>query len=194
MSQISNVQPSTTATTFSQVTSKASEKETEKESVNYETTYVPTAKDTANYKVDMEKVKAMKAETDQKMIDLITKSTSKGLLKQLGGLRGVIEKLINGEIVDSDFEVTPESIQKAKADVSEGGYWSPEKTSDRFLAFAQALSGGDPSKANLLMDAFKEGYKQAEEIWGGKLPEISKKTYALTLEKFEAWAQSTSAE
>ena len=28
-----------------------------------------------------------------------------------------------------------------------------------------------------MREAFKKGYKQAEDTWGGKLPEISQKTY-----------------
>ena len=40
---------------------------------------------------------------------------------------------------------------------SVNGYWGVEKTSDRILDFAKALAGNDPSKAQKLLDAFKEG-------------------------------------
>ena len=40
-------------------------------------------------------------------------------------------------------------------------------------------------------DAFKKGFKQAEETWGGELPEISQKTYDAVLEKFDAWANES---
>lgn len=140
------------------------------------------------YNVDLEKVKAMKEETDRRMVQLFKESVDSGFLKQVGGLKGVLEKILNGEKVEGlDIEVTDESIAQAKEDVAEGGYWSPEKTSDRFIDFAKALSGGDKSKADLLIDAFKEGYAMAEEMWGGELPEISQKTYDMTLEKFDAW-------
>ena len=88
--------------------------------------------------------------------------------------------------------MSPEKIAQAQKDVAEGGYWSAEETSTRFLEFAQALSGGDPSKAEALKNAFIEGYKQAEEIWGGELPELSKKTYELTLDKFDNWKTESS--
>ena len=39
-----------------------------------------------------------------------------------------------------------------------------------------------------MREAFKKGFKQAEETWGGELPEISQKTYDAVLEKFDAWA------
>ena len=38
-----------------------------------------------------------------------------------------------------------------------------------------------------MLEAFKKGYKQAEEAWGGEVPEISQKTYDAVLEKFDAW-------
>lgn len=141
------------------------------------------------YTVDMDKVRNMKAETDQRMIDLFKQSVSKSTLKQVGGLRGVLDRLLKGEEVDGvSFSYTNEDIQKAKDDIAPGGYWSPESTSDRFLEFAKALSGGDPSKAKELMEGFKKGYEQAEELWGGSLPDISKNTYDLTIKKFEKWA------
>ena len=38
-------------------------------------------------------------------------------------------------------------------------------------------------------EAFKKGYKQAEETWGGKLPDISQRTYDAVMEKFDKMAQ-----
>ena len=35
-------------------------------------------------------------------------------------------------------------------DIAEDGYWGVEKTSDRILDFAKALSGGDKDKADEL--------------------------------------------
>ena len=79
----------------------------------------------------------------------------------------------------------PETKAQAQADIAEDGYWGVEKTSDRIIQFATALTGGDPDKLDSMIDAFKEGYKQAEKTWGGELPEISKQTYDAVLEKFE---------
>lgn len=141
------------------------------------------------YKPDMEKIKAMKDETDRRLIDLFKNTVKKGTLRQLGGFRGFVERFRAGEIeaVEVDFEVTEEAVAKAQQEIGPDGYWGAEQTSDRFLEFAQALSGGDPAKADLLLDAVKEGYKQAEEIWGGELPELSQKTLDMTIKKFEAW-------
>lgn len=144
--------------------------------------------ESTTYKTDFAKVTAMKEETDRRMVELFRQSIDSGFLKQAGGLRGVLDRILKGEKVEGiDIEVTEESIKQAQEDVAEGGYWSAESTSDRFIEFAIALSGDDKGKADLLIDAFKEGYAMAEEIWGGELPELSQKTYDMTLEKFENW-------
>ena len=113
-------------------------------------------------------------------------------------LRSLVEKLLGqqatryGEATDiwsflksGEYEVDPETKAQAQADIAEDGYWGVEKTSDRIVQFAMALTGGDPDKLDSMIDAFKEGYRQAEETWGGKLPEISGKTYDAVLDKFE---------
>ncbi|KLO23948.1 MULTISPECIES: hypothetical protein [unclassified Marinitoga] len=69
----------------------------------------------------------------------------------------------------------------------EDGQWSPEAVSDRIIEFAKSISGGDKSKINLLKDAVKKGFDDVKGILGGKLPEVSEKTYDLVMKKFEAW-------
>ena len=113
-------------------------------------------------------------------------------------LRTLVEKLMGrqatkfGEATDiwsflksGDYEVDPETKAQAQKDIAEDGYWGVEKTSDRIVQFAMALTGGDPDKVDSMIEAFKKGYAQAEETWGGKLPEISQKTYDAVLDKFE---------
>lgn len=65
------------------------------------------------------------------------------------------------------------------------GKWSAKETSKRILDFAKKISGGNPEKAELLRDAFKKGFEQAEELFGGTLPEVSYKTYDLVMEGFD---------
>ena len=40
-----------------------------------------------------------------------------------------------------------------------------------------------------MRNAFKKGYEQAEKTWGGKLPEISRKTYDAVMEGFDKLAK-----
>ncbi|MCR5746470.1 MAG: hypothetical protein K6G03_02075 [Lachnospiraceae bacterium] len=133
--------------------------------------------------------------------------------QQTANLRSIVEKLMLGQskadtianngilgensltndedmwkfLAKGDFTVDAATKAQAEEDISEDGYWGVEKTSDRILDFAKALAGNDPTKAQQLLDAFKEGYKQAEDIWGGELPEISKKTYDAVEQKFNDW-------
>nr|MCR5748220.1 hypothetical protein [Lachnospiraceae bacterium] len=133
--------------------------------------------------------------------------------KQTANLRSIVEKLMLGQskassiaengviggdkpltdgdmwsfLASGDFTVDAATKAQAEADVAEDGYWGVEKTSDRILDFAKALAGNDPSKASELLDAFKEGYKQATATWGKELPDISAKTYEAVEQKFNDW-------
>lgn len=92
-------------------------------------------------------------------------------------------------LASGNYTVDPATKAQAQADIAEDGYWGVEQTSDRIIDFANALTGGDPDKLEEMRDAFLKGYKQAEKTWGGKLPEISKKTYDAVLEKFDKLAE-----
>lgn len=92
-------------------------------------------------------------------------------------------------LASGDYEVDPVTNAQAQADVAEDGYWGVEKTSDRIIDFATALTGGDPSKIEDMRAAFKKGYEQAEKAWGGELPEISQKTYDAVMQKFDKLAE-----
>ena len=88
-----------------------------------------------------------------------------------------------------DYTVDPATKAQAQADIAEDGYWGVTQTSDRIIQFATALTGGDPDKIEEMREAFKKGYKQAEEIWGGSLPDISQRTYDAVMEKFDKLAE-----
>lgn len=81
------------------------------------------------------------------------------------------------------------AAQKAQQEISEDGYYGVEQTSERLVSFAKALSGNDPEKADMLMDAVKKGFEQATKAWGGELPDICKKTLDTTLEKLTKWKE-----
>ena len=87
-------------------------------------------------------------------------------------------------------ELTPE---EAQARIAEGGPWSPEAVSKRILDFVKAFDTGDPARRDLLRNAVEQGYKEAEEAWGGELPEISAKTIALVREGLDELFSSAPA-
>ena len=130
-------------------------------------------------------VAQLKADADARynqLIDIVRQSLGGQANKVFTaetGLKSLFEKI----------QVDADTIAQAKADIADDGYWGVEKTSDRILEFAKALSGDDPSKAEELLSAFKKGFDKATEAWGDKLPDISQKTYDAVIEKFNKWAQ-----
>ncbi len=142
------------------------------------------------YKVDMDKIRAMKEESEQRMIELFRQTTSKSVEGQIGGARRLLINLKTSTTTETTLEIeyTDEDVKQAQADIAPGGYWSPEATSDRLIEFAKALSGGDPEKVGILRDSFDKAFKEIEEMFGGQLPDISYSTYDMTMDKFDAWA------
>ncbi len=90
--------------------------------------------------------------------------------------------------------VDAETAAQAKSDIAEDGYWGVAQTSDRLVSFAMALTGGDPDKADEMIEAVKKGFEQATKAWGGELPDISKQTLDTTLKKLDDWKNSLSDE
>jgi hypothetical protein len=88
---------------------------------------------------------------------------------------------------EGKVEAAPEVRAQAQKDIAEDGYWGVEQTSERLYSFAKALTGGDTSKADEMIEAVKKGYEEATKAWGGDLPEISKKTLDAAIKKIEAW-------
>ena len=149
-------------------------------------------------KSDSQKVEGVTKKKDNSAIVAQLKADAEARYNQLidivrQSLGGQANKFFTAETgLKSLFEkiqVDADTIAQAKADIADDGYWGVEKTSDRILEFAKALSGDDPSKAEELLSAFKKGFDKATEAWGDKLPDISQKTYDAVIEKFNKWAQ-----
>lgn len=94
-------------------------------------------------------------------------------------------------LASGDFTVDAQTKLEAQEAISEDGYWGVKQTSQRIFDFANALTGGDPEKMAEMKEAFLKGYKQAEEMWGGELPDISKQTYDAVLAKFDEVLNTT---
>ena len=93
-----------------------------------------------------------------------------------------------------DIQADPATIEQAQKDIADDGYWGVEQTSDRLVSMAQALSGGDTSKADTLIAAIKKGFDEATKAWGDKLPDICQKTIDAAVKKMEAWRDGTTSE
>lgn len=90
-----------------------------------------------------------------------------------------------------NIQVDADTIAQAKKDIAEDGYWGVSQTSDRLVSMAQALAGGDKSKADTLINAVKKGFKEATKSWGNELPSICKDTIDSTIDKLTKWRDST---
>ena len=111
--------------------------------------------------------------------------------KLLGKQAGKYTKLAD---LFKDIQADPATIEQAQKDIADDGYWGVEQTSDRLVSMAQALSGGDTSKADTLIAAIKKVFDEATEAWGDKLPDICQKTIDAAVKKMEAWRDGTTSE
>ncbi len=134
-------------------------------------------------KENLAEVDRLKLQVDQKMEQAFYMMAMEAMDGQNTGLKNAIEQILS-ERAD---KITPEMVEQAEADVSEGGFFSPESVSERILDFAKAISNGNNAKSDLLKNAFIKGFEDSAKIWGDDLPEISQKTYDLVMEGFDAW-------
>ena len=152
--------------------------------------YEPSKTDTAastkkTYKPDTAMINKLKADAEARTAQL--RSLVEKIMLGQGNAIGTADDIWSF-LRTGNFTVDAATKAQAQADIAEDGYWGVNQTSDRIVDFAKALCGGDPDKIEEMREAFKKGFKQAEETWGGELPEISQKTYDAVMEKFDAWA------
>lgn len=81
----------------------------------------------------------------------------------------------------------PATIESAKAAIADDGEFGVQQVANRILDFARAAIGDDPSKIAKFRAAVENGFKQAADMLGGKLPEISEKTRTVMMETFDRW-------
>lgn len=188
MNSITNATSSTYQSTY---TAKTASKEQTKETTTAEDTGVVYEKSTdtaVTKKTDYAMMEKLKADTEQRTSQL--RSLVEKMMTKQGATIANADSMWSF-LAKGDFTVDAETKAQAQADIAEDGYWGVEQTSDRILDFAKALSGNDPEKADLLINAFKKGFSEATKTWGDKLPDISKRTYDAVLEKFDQWKNGT---
>ncbi len=143
-----------------------------------------TKKETDRTKI-IQQLKADDALRQQQLMDIVHKMMGKQA-KSYG-----IANVDNSDdsiwkfLAKGDFTVDAATKAQAQEDISEDGYWGVNQTSSRILDFAKALAGDNPEKLEQMRAAFEKGYKQAEETWGGELPDISKQTFDAVMKGFD---------
>lgn len=143
---------------------------------------------TVTKKTDYALVNKLKADAEERTSQL--RSLVEKMMTKQGVAIGTADSMWSF-LAKGDFTVDEATRAQAQADIADDGYWGVDQTSDRILDFAKALSGNDPEKADLLLDAFKKGFKEATKSWGQDLPDISQRTYDAVVEKFNNWKNGT---
>lgn len=144
---------------------------------------------TGKYKPDLAMIQKLKADAQARTAQL--RSIVEELMTKQSTAYGQANDIWSF-LASGDYKVDPATKAQAQADISENGYWGVEQTSSRIIDFATALTGGAPDKIEEMREAFQKGYAMAEKKWGGKLPEISQKTYDAVMKKFDELAGITS--
>ena len=150
----------------------------------------------ANYTKDTATLSEITKQVEAKLATL--RATVENLFSMQSVKKGEAQGLSYNQIMEKydgklkefyqNLEVDEETSLTAQQEISENGFWGVKQTSERAIQFAKALSGGDPSKIELMKSAIEEGYKAAEKAWGGQLPEICKQTQEATLKGLDDWA------
>ncbi len=77
------------------------------------------------------------------------------------------------------------SQDEAKSLVSEDGFFGVNQTSERIANFVLMGAGDDVDKLKAGREGIIKGFNDAQEIWGGKLPEISYETIDKSIEMID---------
>lgn len=162
-------------------------KETEEKCAVYESP--KTSEKQATYSINKMSVEDRKA--------LVTQMKADSEARQ-NQFMSMVEKMLNGQtkaygqanhiyqfLTNGDYTVDAATKLQAQKDISEDGYYGVDQTSSRIFDYACALAGNDVDKMRKMQAAFEKGFKQAEKIWGGKLPDISYQTQEAVKKKFD---------
>ncbi|MCK9374421.1 MAG: hydrogenase-4 component G [Sulfuricurvum sp.] len=81
--------------------------------------------------------------------------------------------------------ITDMTPDEAKALVSEEGFFGVSQTSDRLADFVLSGGGDNVDKLKAGREGIIRGFNEAEQMWGGKLPDISYQTLDKALAKID---------
>ena len=89
---------------------------------------------------------------------------------------------ILGDIGYEGKPIAELSKSEAAELVSEDGLFGIKQTSERIANFVINGAGGDEDRMRAGREGMIQGFKDAEQMWGGELPEISQKTMQVAIE------------
>ena len=110
----------------------------------------------------------------------------RGLILNIFKEQGIDSKIATGDTQIDISKITPEDAQTL---VANDGYFGVDKTSQRIFDLAVGIAGGDPAKIDAIRVGVEKGFQEAKKAFGGKLPDISYKTYDAVMQKLDDWAK-----
>ncbi|MEA3465997.1 MAG: hypothetical protein U9R29_08360 [Thermodesulfobacteriota bacterium] len=99
--------------------------------------------------------------------------------------QGVATTIATG---NSDIDLESLTPEEATQLVADDGYFGIENTAQRIFDFATGIAGNDPSRLDAIISGINDGFAQAEQAWGGTLPEISYQTQDALGTMLEEWS------
>ena len=137
-------------------------------------------------KISKDEAKELRAQISQNAQAMMMKSTT----IQVGVLSSQDQFKVDYEdfqsfLGDIGYEGKPiaELSQSEAAElVSEDGIFGVKQTSERIANFVINGAAGDEDRLRAGREGMLQGFKEAESMWGGELPEISQKTMEKALE------------
>lgn len=89
------------------------------------------------------------------------------------------------QLIFNGKPITELSQGEANELISEDGYFGVKNTAQRIFDFAVQNAGDNLEKLQAARDSILKGFKEAEDLFGGALPDISHKTLAKLLEMID---------
>ena len=130
-----------------------------------------------------------------KELDEIKEAHKESKTAQFAQIMSELQSLVQNKAIESSFEVQYKEFQdflegigyegepiaslsqeEATQMVSEDGFFGIKQTSERIANFVISGAGGDEELLREGKKGIMQGFKDAESMWGGKLPDIAYET------------------
>ena len=117
----------------------------------------------------------------EEQFEQISEKSFKGQLEayRRNNAASVWKLLSSGDLATSSL-----SKSKAKADVSEDGYWGVKNTSERLFDFAMTMSEGKPDRMKNMRVRMELAADSVTRQWGSELPGLCQETIQNTRRLF----------
>jgi len=130
-----------------------------------------------------------------KELEEIKETHKESKAAQFAQMMSEVQSFVKGKALESGFEVRHQEFQDFLSDigyegksivslsqeeaaelVSEDGFFGVHQTSQRIAQFVISGAGGDEELLREGKKGIMQGFKDAEKMWGSKLPEIAYET------------------